>query len=109
VSKVNSTFSPWQGTTCRFVRLTDSLTDQISGQGWTEINLQDASGLFGLGLSATYDKFGLSGSLAGSWGASGTEGHGRTIAQVDEVDPPLCPRCSAPMRILAVITSCATW
>ena len=58
-----------------FVRLTVNLTDQISGQGWTEINLQDASGLFGLGLSSTFDKFGLSGSLAGSWGGSGTEGH----------------------------------
>jgi hypothetical protein len=28
----------------------------------------------------------------------------RLIAQVYEVDPLLCPRCSAPMQILAVIT-----
>ena len=28
----------------------------------------------------------------------------RLIAQVYEVDPLVCPRCSAPMRILAVIT-----
>ena len=28
----------------------------------------------------------------------------RPIAQVYEVDPLVCPRCSAPMRILAVIT-----
>ena len=58
-----------------FLRLTDNFTDQISGQGWTEVNLQDASGMYGLGLSATYDKWGLSGSLAGTWGADGTEGH----------------------------------
>jgi hypothetical protein len=28
----------------------------------------------------------------------------RLIAQVYEVDPLVCPRCSAPMRILALIT-----
>ena len=58
-----------------FLRLTDNFTDQISGQGWTEVNLQDASGLYGVGLSATYDKWGLSGSLTGTWGGNGTEGH----------------------------------
>ena len=58
-----------------FLRLTDNFTDQISGQGWTEVNLQDASGMYGLGLSATYDKWGLSGSLTGTWGGDGTEGH----------------------------------
>jgi hypothetical protein len=57
-----------------FFRLTDSFTDQISGQGWTEINLQDASGMYGLGVSATYDHWGLSGSLTETWGANGTEG-----------------------------------
>jgi hypothetical protein len=58
-----------------FFRLTDSFTDQISGQCWAEVNLQDASGMYGLGLSATYDHWGISGSLAETWGAGGTEGN----------------------------------
>jgi hypothetical protein len=57
-----------------FFRLMDSFTDQISGQAWTEINLQDISGMYGLGLATTYDHWGLSGSLTETWGADGTEG-----------------------------------
>ena len=58
-----------------FFRLSDNFSNQISGQAWTEINLQDASGMYGLGLGSTYDHWGLSGSLTETWGADGTEGH----------------------------------
>ncbi len=58
-----------------FFRLADNFTSQITGQGWTEVNLQDASGQYGLGLAAKYDQWGLSGSLTETWGPSGTEAH----------------------------------
>ena len=58
-----------------FLRLADDFTDRISGQAWTEINLQDLSGMFGVGVGAKYDKWGLSGSLAQTWGGDGTEAH----------------------------------
>ena len=58
-----------------FFRLSDNFSNQISGQAWAEINLQDVSGMYGLGLVSTYDHWGLSGSLTETWGADGTEGH----------------------------------
>jgi hypothetical protein len=58
-----------------FFRLADNFTSQITGQGWTEVNLQDASGQFGLGLAAKYDQWGLSGSITETWGADRTEAH----------------------------------
>jgi hypothetical protein len=56
-----------------FFRLADDFTDRITGQGWTEINLQDLSGMFGVGIGAKYDRWGLSGSLTQTWGGAGTE------------------------------------
>jgi hypothetical protein len=56
-----------------FVRLADNLTRQITGQGWAEVNLQDLSGMDGLGLTGTFDHWALSGSLTNFWGGSRTE------------------------------------
>jgi hypothetical protein len=58
-----------------FLRLADNFTDQITAQGWTEINLQDLSGMFGVGIGAKHDTWGLSGSLTQTWGGDGTEAH----------------------------------
>lgn len=56
-----------------FLRLADDFTNRLTGQGWMEFNLQDLSFLYGAGMSAKYDNWGLSGSLTGSWGGAGTE------------------------------------
>ncbi len=56
-----------------FVRLAEDITDQLSAQGWTEVNLQDPSVMGGLGLSMRSDRWGLSGFLTSTWGGSATE------------------------------------
>jgi hypothetical protein len=56
-----------------FARLAKDITDQLTAQGWVEVNLQDPSAMDGIGLSVTNDGWGLSGSVTNTWGASATE------------------------------------
>ncbi|HUJ76442.1 MAG TPA: hypothetical protein VL359_16390, partial [bacterium] len=56
-----------------FLRLATDLTDQLTAQGWTEVNLQDPSALVGVGLNETSDGWGLGGSATGTWGGPSTE------------------------------------
>ena len=67
-------FGPFSlGRNYTFLRLADTITDQITGQGWTEINLQDLSGIMGIGIAAKYDHWGISGAFTQTWGGDGTE------------------------------------
>ena len=56
-----------------FARLATNITDQLTAQGWAEVNLQDPSVMDGVGLAATNDGWGLSGSITNTWGGSATE------------------------------------
>ena len=56
-----------------FARLATDITDQLTAQGWAEVNLQDPSAMDGVGLAVTNDGWGLSGSITNTWGGSGTE------------------------------------
>ena len=56
-----------------FARLAENINDQLTAQGWVEVNLQDPSAMDGIGLTVTNDGWGLSGSLANTWGGSATE------------------------------------
>lgn len=58
-----------------FVRLADNISNQVTGQGWAEVNLQDLSGMLGIGISAKYDHWALTGALAQTWGTDGSEAH----------------------------------
>jgi hypothetical protein len=61
------------GQSYAFARLAKDITDQLTAQGWVEVNLQDPSALDGIGLAMTNDGWGLSGSIATSWGGGATE------------------------------------
>ncbi|HYW85634.1 MAG TPA: hypothetical protein VFB30_20450, partial [Spirochaetia bacterium] len=56
-----------------FARLAENITDQLTAQGWIEVNLQDPSAMDGIGLAVTNDGWGLSCSVTNTWGASNTE------------------------------------
>ncbi|MGO8695589.1 MAG: hypothetical protein ACLQMF_18155 [Rectinemataceae bacterium] len=56
-----------------FIRLADNVTRKLSLQGWSQVNLQDLSGMVGGTISVTNDSWGLSGSLMNTWGRSDTE------------------------------------
>jgi hypothetical protein len=56
-----------------FVRLAENFTHLITGQGWAEMNFQDFSGLYGAGLTGTFDRWALAGSLTRAWGDNLTE------------------------------------
>jgi hypothetical protein len=56
-----------------FLRVADDFTDRITGQAWTQVNLQDLSGMYGIGIASKYDAWGLSGSITETWGGAGTE------------------------------------
>ena len=56
-----------------FARLAENITDQLTAQGWVEVNLQDPSAMDGIGLAVTNDRWGLSGSITNTWGGSATE------------------------------------
>lgn len=56
-----------------FARLAENITDQLTAQGWVEINLQDPSAMNGLALTMTNDMWSLAGSVTSTWGGSATE------------------------------------
>ena len=56
-----------------FARLAGNITDQLTAQGWVEVNLQDPSAMDGIGMTMTNDRWGLSGSITNTWGGSATE------------------------------------
>ncbi len=56
-----------------FARLAENITDQLTAQGWVEVNLQDPSAMDGIGLAVTNDGWGLAGSVTTTWGGSATE------------------------------------
>ena len=56
-----------------FVRVSGKIDDTLSAAGWTEVNLQDLSGLTGIVLTLSYDKWNVNGSLMDAWGGGGTE------------------------------------
>ncbi|HUI72123.1 MAG TPA: hypothetical protein VL354_16510 [Spirochaetia bacterium] len=56
-----------------FARLAENITDQLTAQGWIEVNVQDPSAMDGIGLAVTNDGWGLSGSITNTWGGSNSE------------------------------------
>jgi hypothetical protein len=56
-----------------FCRLAKNLTDQLTAQGWVEVNLQDPSAMDGIDITMNNDGWGLSGSITNTWGGSSTE------------------------------------
>ncbi|HYW84976.1 MAG TPA: hypothetical protein VFB30_17065, partial [Spirochaetia bacterium] len=56
-----------------FARLAENITDQLTAQGWVEVNLQDPSALDGIGITMTNDGWGLAGSVTSTWGGRATE------------------------------------
>ena len=56
-----------------FVRVSGNIDDKLSAAAWTEVNLQDLSGLTGIVLTLGYDKWNVNGSLMSAWGGSSTE------------------------------------
>jgi len=57
-----------------FVRVSGKIDDKLTAAGWTQVNLQDLSGLTGIVLTFTYDKWSLNGSFMDAWGTADTEG-----------------------------------
>jgi len=56
-----------------FVRVSGKIDDQLSLAGWTTVNLQDLSGLTGIVLTLTYDKWTVNASVLDAWGSLSTE------------------------------------
>jgi hypothetical protein len=56
-----------------FVRVSGKIDDTLGAAAWTQVNLQDLSGLTGIALTFTYDKWSLNGSVMDAWGAADTE------------------------------------
>jgi hypothetical protein len=57
-----------------FLRISGKISDTFTAAGWTQLNLQDLSGLTGIVLTFTYDKWSLNGSVMDAWGNADTEG-----------------------------------
>ena len=53
-----------------FARLAQDITDQVTAQGWVEVNLQDPSAIEGIGITMTNDGWGLDGSVTTTWGGA---------------------------------------
>jgi len=67
-----------------FARLAKDITDQLTAQGWAEVNLQDPSVMDGIGITMRNDEWGLSGSITNTWGRSATEaGASQFLWQLD--------------------------
>lgn len=49
-------------------------SERLSLQAWSEVNLQDLSGMIGEQVGVTNDRWGVSGSLLNTWGGPNTEG-----------------------------------
>ena len=56
-----------------FLRLSGKIDDKLTAAGWTTVNLQDLSGLTGVVLTLTYDKWTVNASLMNAWGNTDTE------------------------------------
>jgi hypothetical protein len=56
-----------------FARVSGKIDDTLSAAGWTEVNLQDLSGLTGAVLTLGHDKWNVTASVMGAWGGNGTE------------------------------------
>jgi len=56
-----------------FLRVSGKIDDKLSAAGWTTVNLQDFSGLTGIVLTLTYDKWTLNASLMNALGNTDTE------------------------------------
>ena len=56
-----------------FVRVSGKIDDKLTAAGWTTVNLQDVSGLTGIVLTLTYDKWTVNASFMDAWGNTDTE------------------------------------
>ncbi len=56
-----------------FFRLAGKLEEDLSAEGWFEINLQDGGGLYGTDITYTRPSWSIEASLLGSWGGRDTE------------------------------------
>ncbi|HVP18060.1 MAG TPA: hypothetical protein VMU36_03630 [Spirochaetia bacterium] len=56
-----------------FVRVSGKIDDKLTAAAWSTVNLQDFSGLTGIVLTLTYDKWTLNASLMNAWGNTDTE------------------------------------
>ncbi|HUI70545.1 MAG TPA: hypothetical protein VL354_08465 [Spirochaetia bacterium] len=56
-----------------FLRVSGKIDDKLSAAGWTTVNLQDFSGLTGIVLTLTYDKWTVNASLMNALGNTDTE------------------------------------
>jgi len=56
-----------------FARISGKLDDTLTAAGWTQVNLQDLSGLTGIVLTLTHDTWSLNGALMNAWGTTDTE------------------------------------
>jgi hypothetical protein len=56
-----------------FVRVSGKIDDKLTAAGWTQVNLQDLSGLTGIVFTLTYDKWTLNACLEDAWGGADNE------------------------------------
>jgi hypothetical protein len=56
-----------------FVRVSGKIDDKLTAAAWTTVNLLDLSGLTGVVLTLTYDKWTVNGSFLDAWGTTDTE------------------------------------
>ena len=56
-----------------FVRVSGKIDDRLTAAAWTEMNLQDISGLSAVVLTLTYDKWTVNASIMDAWGNTDTE------------------------------------
>jgi hypothetical protein len=56
-----------------FLRVSGKIDDKLTAAGWTTVNLEDLSGLTGVVLTLTYDKWTVNASLMNAWGNTDTE------------------------------------
>ena len=56
-----------------FLRVSGAIDDSLSAAAWTQVNLQDLSGLAGIVLTVGKPKWSLNASVVGAWGGPDTE------------------------------------
>ena len=56
-----------------FARISGNIGDKLSAAAWTQMNLQDLSGLSAIVLTLTYDRWTVNASLMDAWGSTDTE------------------------------------
>jgi len=56
-----------------FARISGNISDKLSAAAWTQMNLQDLSGLSAIVLTLTYDRWTVNASLMDAWGNTDTE------------------------------------